>query len=185
MKQRLQIHPFALFMPELSGEDRAAMRDDIRKHGVRNRVILFEGKVLDGRNRYEIATALGKEVPTENFYGTAQNALEAVASHNLHRRHLEPSQKAMVAAMIADELVRMEDMDANEAIEFAAEQTGASIGYAKEARRIRVKDKKAAKKILNGDTNIHEYKEQLAPQKVVSPRTRTVKCPHCDNEFEV
>ena len=44
-------HPLATIFPLLEG---AAFFDDIRAHGVREKLVLFEGKI-DGRNRYRAA----------------------------------------------------------------------------------------------------------------------------------
>lgn len=152
--KRLKIHEFALMLPRVTGRDYALMRDDISKNGVRVPIILFQGKILDGINRYLIAIDLGVPFKTENFNGTAENALELVMSYNVHRRHMNQSQKAMVAAAIVEKLKELDGMDANEATDKAIEVTGASHGYAKKAERIIRDEPKAAQKILNGKETI-------------------------------
>lgn len=79
-----------------------ALRADIQAFGVREPVILFDGRILDGRNRYMAARDLGLDFPVADFDGTEAEALAYVLSTNLHRRHLTESQRAAVAAKLAN-----------------------------------------------------------------------------------
>ena len=63
--------------------------------------MFFEGKVLDGRNRYRCAMELQMRINTRPFVGSDADALAYVISTNLHRRHLTESQRAMVANKLA------------------------------------------------------------------------------------
>lgn len=56
--------------------------------------------VLDGRNRYTVARELGIEYPRCDYLGT--DPLGFVISRNLARRHLSETQRAWVAAEIAN-----------------------------------------------------------------------------------
>lgn len=77
-----------------------ALREDIRQHGIHDPIVLFDGKILDGRNRFVCAQELGIEAPCVEFEGP--DPLAFVVSHNLHRRHLTESQRASVAARVAN-----------------------------------------------------------------------------------
>jgi ParB-like chromosome segregation protein Spo0J len=94
-------HEFASLFPMMDGKALADLTEDIRAHGVREPVVFFEGKVLDGRNRYMAARGLGLEYPRAEFEGDRDAALAFVISTNLHRRHLTDSQRAMVANRMA------------------------------------------------------------------------------------
>jgi len=59
----------------------------------------FENLILDGRNRYRACLELGIEPYTEDYLG--DDLAEFVVSLNLHRRHLNESQRMMVAAKLA------------------------------------------------------------------------------------
>lgn len=93
-----QFHDFANLFPLIEGEEFLALVDDIRAHGVREPIWLYEGKILDGRNRYRAAIDAGAEFDTREYEGN--KPLEHVVSLNLHRRHLNESQRAMVAVKL-------------------------------------------------------------------------------------
>lgn len=95
-------HDYANLFPMLAAEAQDALRADILAHGVREPIILFGGRILDGRNRYMAARDLGLDFPVAEFIGTDSEALAYVLSTNLHRRHLTESQRAAIAAKLAN-----------------------------------------------------------------------------------
>ena len=94
-------HPLAALVPEASDTEKAALADDIRTNGLRVPVVLHEGKVLDGRHRYEACRAAGVECTFRDYEGDDPAAF--VLSMNLARRHLTESQRAMVGARLVTE----------------------------------------------------------------------------------
>ena len=98
-------HPLANIFPMLQGNEAMALQQDIEAHGVREPIVLFEGKILDGRNRFTASLAAGVECPWREF-GTSDcdgaDPMAFVVSLNLARRHLTESQRAMVASKLAN-----------------------------------------------------------------------------------
>jgi hypothetical protein len=104
-----EFHPFADLFPMMSDDAFEELVADMIHWGMREPITLFEGKVLDGRNRYR---ALQRIDPTtelndfashyDKFYGNRDEALAYVVSKNLKRRHLDTSQRAAVAAKLAN-----------------------------------------------------------------------------------
>lgn len=103
MQQRarmLEFHPLANIFPLIDGQAYQDLLADVLKYGVREPVWLYEGQILDGRNRYRAAQAMDVECPMREYEG--DDPAGFVISLNLHRRHLSESQRAMVAAKLAN-----------------------------------------------------------------------------------
>jgi hypothetical protein len=96
----LPFHPLANLFPLIEGEDFEDLVADIRANGVHEPVWIYQGKILDGRNRYLAAQVAGVECPTREY--TGDDPLGFVISLNLKRRHLDTSQRAMIAAKLAN-----------------------------------------------------------------------------------
>ena len=75
---------------------------DIRKNGLREPIWLHQdGRVLDGRNRYRACGRAGVEPRFQTYIGPDDSILAFVVSLNLHRHHLNESQRAMVVVLDA------------------------------------------------------------------------------------
>jgi ParB-like chromosome segregation protein Spo0J len=97
---KLGFHDLADLFPLLDDDDLQRLADDIRENGLRESIWLYQGKILDGRNRYRACQIVGVEPSFDEFSGNDSEALKLVISLNLHRRHLTISQRAMVAAAL-------------------------------------------------------------------------------------
>ena len=97
--QDLSFHPLANIFPLIEGEAFDRLVEDVRAYGLNDPIILHEGMILDGRNRYRACVAAGVEMRTTRFVGT--DPVAYVVSKNMHRRHLNESQRAMVAKRLA------------------------------------------------------------------------------------
>ena len=91
----MEYHPAASIFPLMGETELQSLADDIRQHGLIDPIELFDGKIIDGRNRATACLLAGVKPRTvevqpdnEGFY---------VVSKNLHRRHLTTGQRAMIA----------------------------------------------------------------------------------------
>lgn len=95
----IPFHRFAKIFPMMTGKDYDDLVTDIEQNGLRNPIVLYEGEVLDGRNRLLAATEA--QVPIETVEYDGEDPLAFVWSTNMHRRHLNDPQKHDVAAKYA------------------------------------------------------------------------------------
>jgi len=142
----IQPHPASEIFPMMSDEQYAEFKEDVRKHGLQSTGLLFEGKILDGRNRYKVATELGiemiwSELEAEDNEGF--DPIEYVLTHNLHRRHLDASQRAIVAAKLATKKHggnrKSSDQELNLSLDSAAKQLNVSVASVKSAKKVQAK----------------------------------------------
>ena len=99
--EQLKFHPVSEIFPSMPQAEFDALVADITANGLREPIHIMGDSVVDGRHRYRACLQAGVEpqfvvVPD----GTDLNAL--VISLNLRRRHLDESQRAMVAARLAN-----------------------------------------------------------------------------------
>jgi ParB-like chromosome segregation protein Spo0J len=97
-------HPICLLIPSADEDELQDLTDDIRAHGLLDPIVLFEGMILDGRNRAAACERAGVAPRYAQFGGGREDALILVISHNLKRRHLTKQ-------AIADALVAAEDFN--------------------------------------------------------------------------
>jgi N6-adenosine-specific RNA methylase IME4/ParB-like chromosome segregation protein Spo0J len=95
----VKFHPLADIFPLIDGQPFSDLVADVIKHGVREPVWLYEGQILDGRNRWRAAEVAGVECPLRDYEGDEPASF--VVSLNLHRRHLSESQRQLVGAKLA------------------------------------------------------------------------------------
>ena len=93
--RRPPLHPACKIFPALGKDDLQELADDIAQNGLRNPIVMFQRKLLDGRNRWE-ACRLAKVQPRFTEFD-GDDPIGWVVSQNLVRRHLTASQRAVVA----------------------------------------------------------------------------------------
>jgi ParB-like chromosome segregation protein Spo0J len=95
----LTSHPAANIFPQMNRTDYEALRADIVTNGLREKIVICKDQILDGRHRYRACLEAGIEPGFMHWEG--DDPVRFVLSMNLHRRHLSPSQRAMIAAELA------------------------------------------------------------------------------------
>lgn len=93
----MKVHPAAKLMPLMKGDELKEFVEDIRQHGQRQPIVMFNGEVLDGRNRLEACRQLKIEPKIVEWTGRGQSPTAYVVSMNVARRQLTASQKAAIA----------------------------------------------------------------------------------------
>jgi ParB-like chromosome segregation protein Spo0J len=91
-------HDFAKVFPQISDDEFKELVDDIKANGLRERIIRYQGKILDGNNRYRACELAGVKPEFAEFTGIDVDAKAFVISANIHRRHLHPDARKRIVA---------------------------------------------------------------------------------------
>src|SRR6266536_1907934 len=138
-------HPLGKMFRPLTDIEYTGLREHISEWGQKVKIILLDGKILDGWHRYLSCRELDIEPEFTTFQGTEQDAVDTVIGMNLHRRHSSDSDKRAIVSELLKiyphlsnrAIGRMaqtghplvgelrEELEANEVLEFATSTVGA------------------------------------------------------------
>lgn len=104
----MDFHPAANLFPLMNGDEFTALVRDIAEHGQREPIILHEGMILDGRNRYRACAELGLKPECREWCG--DDPLAYVVSLNLHRRHLTREQRDEVIRNLRGQGMKLQEI---------------------------------------------------------------------------
>ncbi len=97
-------HEYASIFPLVEGQPLWELADRIKLNGLREPIVVLDGKILDGRRR-ELACIRAEVAPAYREFGSRKedgdDPLEFVIDTNLHRRHLGEGDRALAAARYA------------------------------------------------------------------------------------
>lgn len=184
-KTNLTAHPVAALFPMLEGADYEALKADIRQNGQLQPIVLHpeDGSIIDGRNRYRACIELGLEPRFETWAGSG-SVVEAALSLNLHRRHMNSSQRAVVALevlpMLEEEARARQGTRTDlgnfgqrfdqssergpRASDVAAQLVGTNRQYVSDAKAIATKAPELLEQVRNGDKTLVQAKRELKEQ---------------------
>jgi len=93
-KPEWEYHEICLWLPH-KPETVEDIANDMAANGFRQdrAIATYEGKILDGRHRYEAALKAGADSIFAEFQGTKEEAIAYVTSENVARRHLSDLEK--------------------------------------------------------------------------------------------
>jgi hypothetical protein len=97
----MEIHPAAQVLPLMSEERLTELTEDIKAHGLRCRIVTYEGLLLDGRNRRAACDRAGITPEFEDGTSKINDPVAYVISVNLKRRDLTTDQRAACVAELA------------------------------------------------------------------------------------
>lgn len=182
----MELHPLCTLFPRLAGAEFEALKADIIANGQREPIIVHDGFILDGGNRYRACVEGGVEPMFRLFDGT--NAVSFVLSANLHRRHLTPGQQAAIVASAQDWSRaqghggdRRADQSATLHLDTAATratQSGASVRTQKMADKVAKASPDLAKQVAHGEISLPKAHEQIAPRAAKPALTTVAEADH-------
>jgi hypothetical protein len=96
----MEYHEYANIYRMLPEKELQALAEDIKAKGQLLPITSYEGKILDGRNRYRACEIAGVEPRIEEY--TGDDPLSLIASLNDQRRHDSENERALVGARMAN-----------------------------------------------------------------------------------
>ncbi|WOS40697.1 hypothetical protein [Xanthomonas rydalmerensis] len=157
-----ELHPLCTLFPRLSGAEFDSLRDDIAANGLSQPIVLLDGQILDGGNRYRACLEAGVEPHFSEFKGG--NIVSFVLSANLHRRHMSAGQQAAIVATAQDWAKaqshggdRKSDQPATLPLDRVADraaQSGASERTQRMADKVAKADPALAKQVAHGEVSL-------------------------------
>jgi ParB-like chromosome segregation protein Spo0J len=178
-------HPIADVWPMMEEDKIAELADDIRKNGQLVPVWLYEGKILDGRNRWAACKIAGVEPKTKEYTGDEPTAF--AVSLNDRRRHMNKGSLAAVAAELEPHFaadakrrqkqhggtapgkpktlpekvpeVKKGDGDARKA---AAVSVGVNDRYVSDAKKVKAESPEVFERLKAGKITLQDAKREVA-----------------------
>lgn len=101
----LKIKPaFRDLCPPLSTDERQQLYDNIADSGIQDRIKVWDGWIVDGHNRYEIAGELGIDYDTEElWFDSEDEAKDWIIKNQLGRRNLDPTKASYLRGKLYNE----------------------------------------------------------------------------------
>lgn len=98
----MEFHPVANIFPLLQGQEFEDLKADIAQNGLIQPIWVHpDGRIIDGRNRWRACVETGTNADFEVWDEAKHGPLvQFVISLNLHRRHLDSSQRAAIAVEV-------------------------------------------------------------------------------------
>jgi N6-adenosine-specific RNA methylase IME4 len=98
----MKAHRVADLFPAMSEAEYESLKADIQAHGQREPIWTWQGFIIDGRHRERACNELGMACAAREWVGAEDELVPFVVSLNLKRRHLNESQRAIVAARLSN-----------------------------------------------------------------------------------
>ena len=154
MDRQFEVHDYAALVPMANAVEQDALTKDIKDHGLREPIVLWRGKVVDGRCRLKACKALGERIRIKELDDELDDAaVKAFVKSVNTRRNLTTTQKIMSACRVSldkDNTLKLQDI---------AESWGISFSILKNARFIANNAPEYIIPLFNGEAvNIYDAK---------------------------
>jgi hypothetical protein len=170
MSREFELHPLCTLFPRITGAEFETLKTDIAENGLRQPIVIHQGFILDGGNRYRACIETGTPFETVEFSG--DNLASFVISANLHRRHLTPGQQAAIVASAQDwskaQTVgkpKSGNVTGLETVAARSAASGASDKTQRMADAVAKKSPELAKQVAHGEISLPKAHEQIATKK--------------------
>jgi hypothetical protein len=176
-------HPYADLFPMMTAAELDALAADIAENGLRQPVVLYQGAVLDGRNRLLACEKARVEPTFTEHQGDDASALALVISLNVQRRDLTAAQRAIVAARAMPTFERLAEQrqtsgkkltkgETRRAADDASKAFKVNSTYIFNAKALLAEASELAAHVEDGTTSLATALEQLKKKRDVEERRR-------------
>jgi ParB-like nuclease domain len=161
----LEFHELANVFPLISEEQTKELADDIKKTGLIEPLVLFEDKILDGRNRYNAAKLANYHLSPDDVveYDVKEDGdpLVFVYSKNILRRHLTVGQRATIGDVLKERMSKA-DGKAKDKTKKAAEIAGVAASSVEQAGFVKKHAPDAYDEVKKGKKTLHKAMTEAA-----------------------
>lgn len=185
--KKSDFHPVSNLFPLMQGAEFEALVEDIRQNGQRELICIHpqDDRIIDGRNRYR--ACIDACVETKYYEWDGKGSLvEYVVSLNLARRHLTPSQRAVLAVdmlpMLEKEAKERQRLgkstltdpeEAGQARDKSAASFNVANSYVSDAKNIKKQRRSLFEAVRSGEKTLSEAKAEIRREKVAEERAAT------------
>jgi ParB-like chromosome segregation protein Spo0J len=140
-------HPLAALFPLIDGDEYDGLAISIRKQGILNPITLYQGMILDGRNRYRAAREVGHKFSDRDFTTLPpdRDPMAFVLANNAQRRQLNTKQKRELIAKLIQSYPTLDDAQ----IARLASVDRKTVGSVRDERKQLVAEIKTKWKVLS------------------------------------
>ena len=155
MDEQFEVHEYAALVPLANAVEQDALTKDIKNHGLREPIVLWRGKVVDGRCRLKACKTVGERIRIKELDDELTDVeVKAFVKSVNTRRNLTVTQKIMSACRVSL------DKDNNLKLQELAESWGISFSILKNARFIAKNAPEYVVPLFNGETvGIYDAKD--------------------------
>ena len=175
-------HEIADLFPMMLSEELASLTENIKTNGFSEQtpILLYEDKILDGRNRYTSSLMAGVEPLFAQY--TGHDPMAEVIRLNLERRHLTAGQKAILAVELLPKIqeeakkrqVRkplnsvskiLSEQNKGKSTEKAAKLAGSNSTSVSFVKKLKVESPTVYAKVKSGGYSIEDAKRSVKIEK--------------------
>jgi hypothetical protein len=182
IKSKLEFHSVANIMPMMSNNEYEALKLDVKANGLREPIVIYQNKIIDGRNRYNACLDTGIKPIFKEYKGEEKDLIDFVISLNINRRHLTKSQLSCLAVenlpyyeTKAKELkalkqsnlrkgksVLNDNIESINSVKLVSELFGVANGYISEAKRLHKENIELFELVKSGELTLKNAIKQLS-----------------------
>jgi len=196
---------FRRLIPSLTKEEYEQLEQNILQEGCRDALVVWEGIILDGHNRYKICNKHGIEYRTTNLeFESKEDAKDWMDKNQLGRRNLTPDQRNIIIgrrynrekkSMSEAGSMKGKSLDQND-LSFTADRIAKDSGvsaptvrrYAKAAQffnELEEQSPEIANKVWSGEMTLKEVKKEKRKIEVEDIKRNSKPIPIPDGLFNV